>query len=197
MPQSEATDYQSARDIRPDPHYWVERYADHLYSFAFDRLDHEELARDLVQETFLSALEKLSQFQGNSSERTWLTAILKYKIFDVYRKRNSGLRTERIDEEPELEFFEQSNGHWKEQYSPQPMNTGAADPVINKELAAILKKCFQKLPALWLSVFTMKHLDDTATDVICKELKVTPANFWVIIHRAKLNLRACIQRSWQ
>ena len=179
-----------------DPRHWVERYADHLYSYAFARLDQEEEARDLVQETFLSALENVHQFQGKSSEQTWLTAILKYKIIDVYRKRNSGLRTQRMEEEPEVEFFEEGNGHWKELYSPRPMEIESADPLANKELAMILKKCLQKLPALWLSIFTMKHMDDAATDAICEELKVTPSNFWVIIHRAKLNLRACIQRSW-
>ncbi|HXB09841.1 MAG TPA: sigma-70 family RNA polymerase sigma factor [Puia sp.] len=196
MSQAEVTNDQPARAFEPEPRHWVERYADHLYSYAFDRLNHEEQARDLVQETFLAALEKVGQFQGNSSERTWLTAILKYKIIDVYRKRNSGLRTQRIDEEPELEFFEQSNGHWKEAYCPRQMGVEGGDPLVNKELAAILKKCLQKLPALWLSVFTMKHMDDAATETICKELKVTPGNFWVIIHRAKLNLRACIQKSW-
>jgi RNA polymerase sigma-70 factor (TIGR02943 family) len=196
MTNVKATDDNAAKPLGAAPRHWVERYADHLYSYALSRLDDEEQARDLVQETFLAALEKVSQFQGNSSERTWLTAILKYKIIDVYRKRNSGLRTQRIDEEPELEFFEQDNGHWKEQYSPRPMRTEGADTLANKELAAILKKCLQKLPALWLSVFTMKHMDDTGTETICKELKVTPANFWVIIHRAKLNLRACIQKSW-
>ena len=185
-----------ARTPGPDPRQWVERYADHLYSYAYIRLDHEEQARDLVQETFLAALEKVSEFRGSSSERTWLTAILKYKIIDVYRKRNSGLRTERMEEEPELEFFEKDNGHWKEAYSPRPIGVEGADPLANKELAAILKKCLQKLPALWLSVFTMKHLDDAATEIICRELKVTASNFWVIIHRAKLNLRACIQKSW-
>jgi len=196
MSQKEVTNDQTAGAFIPEPRHWVERYADYLYSYAFARLDHEEQARDLVQETFLAALEKVSEFRGNSSERTWLTAILKYKIIEVYRKRNSGLRTERGDEEPEQEFFEPDNGHWKEEYSPRPMRAEGTDLLVNKELAAILKKCLQKLPALWLSVFTMKHMDDAATETICKELKVTQANFWVIIHRAKLNLRACIQRSW-
>lgn len=196
MSPLEATNDQPAGAFEPDPHHWVEHHADHLYSYALYRLADEEQARDLVQETFLAALEKASRFQGNSSERTWLTAILKHKIIDVYRKRNSGLRTQRIDEEPEMEFFEQDTGHWKEQYSPRPMRTEGDDPLAKKELAAILKNCLQKLPALWLSVFTMKHMDEAATKTICKELKVTPANFWVIIHRAKLNLRACIQKSW-
>jgi len=187
----------SAKMPGVDPRQWVERHADYLYSYAFVRLDDEDQSRDLVQETFLAALEKVSEFRGSSSERTWLTAILKYKIIEVYRKRNSGhLRMATIEGEQEPEFFEAENGHWKEEYSPRSMRTEGVDLLVNKELAAILKKCLFKLPALWLSIFTMKHIDETATETICKELKVTPANFWVIIHRAKVNLRACIQKSW-
>ncbi len=179
-----------------DPKKWVNLYADYLYSYAFARLDNEEQARDLVQETFLAALEKIDQFKGNSSERTWLTAILKYKVIDVYRKKNSGLQTEIVEREPELEFFESDNGHWKEAYYPQVLGVENSDPFANKELTSVLQKCLQKLPSLWYSVFAMKHMDELATEMICKELKVTPSNFWVIIHRAKLNLRACIQKAW-
>ena len=71
-----------------------------------------------------------------------------------------------------------------------------ADPLVDKEFNHILQRCMQKLPALWMAVFTMKHIDDATTDIICSELKVTQANFWVIIHRAKLNLRACLQKNW-
>ncbi|MBS1664865.1 MAG: sigma-70 family RNA polymerase sigma factor [Bacteroidetes bacterium] len=187
-----------------EPRSWVSAHADYLYNYAFARLDHEEQARDLVQETFLAALERLDQFKGRSSERTWLTAILKFKIIDVYRKRNSGLQTERVDREPEQEFFEADNGHWKEEYSPRPLGAGRedalgvedSDPLADKELTSILQRCLQKLPALWYSVFTMKHMEEEATDKILQELKLTSSNFWVIIHRAKLNLRACIQKAW-
>lgn len=186
-----------------DPRQWVSLHADYLYSYAVARLDDEEQAKDLVQETFLAALERTGQFRGNSSERTWLTAILKHKIIDVYRKRNSGLGDrgplsgqEREEREPEQEFFEAENGHWKEAYAPKALGVEDADPLTNKELTTILQRCLQKLPALWFSVFTMKHMDEAATEMICDQLKLTPGNFWVIIHRAKLNLRACIQKAW-
>lgn len=181
---------------QPDPHKWVEAHADYLYAYARARINDEELARDLVQETFLAALEKLDRFRGESGERTWLTAILKYKVIEVYRKRSSGLQPEQIEREPEIEFFEPENGHWKDAYAPQALGVEGADPLVHKELAAILQKCLKKLPALWHSVFSMKHMEEMETETICKELKVTPSNFWVIIHRAKLNLRACIQKAW-
>ena len=179
-----------------DPQQWVARYADQLYSYALARLDNEEQARDLVQETFLAALEGLNQFKGNSTEQTWLTAIMKHKVIGVYRSRNSGLQAEPLGREPEAEFFESENGHWKMAYAPQAFGFGGAELLAQKELVAILTKCLQKLPALWHSIFAMKHMDDTETKTICKELKVSNANFWVIIHRAKLHLRSCIQKEW-
>ncbi len=181
-----------------DPHKWVERYADYLYTYSITRVNDEDQARDLVQETFLAALQKMDKFEGKCSERTWLTAIIKNKIIDIYRKKSSGLLkiTDNIATGQEDDFFNHTDGHWKEAHSPRDINFDPHDPLIKKEFNRILQKCMQKLPALWLSVFTMKHMDDELTEVICSELKVTPSNFWVIIHRAKLNLRACLQKNW-
>ncbi len=184
------------RNQPTDPQQWVARHGDYLYSWALARLDNEEQSRDLVQETFLAALEGLDQFKGLSTEKTWLTSILKYKVIEVYRKQHSGLQPEPLEREPEAEFFEPDNGHWKPVYSPRAFRMDAADQLAQKELAAVLTKCLKKLPALWHSIFSMKHVDGMATETICKELKVSNANFWVIIHRAKLNLRACIQKEW-
>src|SRR5580704_4955588 len=91
------------------PDRWVDNYADYLYSYAITRINDEDLAKDLVQETFLAALERLGKFEGRSTERTWLTAILKYKVIDVYRKKSSGLNKKSIieSERPDQdEFFE-------------------------------------------------------------------------------------------
>lgn len=181
-----------------NPHQWVAAHADYLYGFAITRINNEELARDLVQDTFLAALQKTTGFQGKSSERTWLTAILKNKIIDVYRKKSSGLQniTEKEAEDEQNDFFNADDGHWTKSSGPKEFGIEDTDKLVGKEFEAIMKRCLQKLPALWMSVFTMKHIDEEPTETICTELKVTQANFWVIIHRAKLNLRACLQRNW-
>jgi len=181
-----------------NPRLWVGAHADYLYGYTLSRLNDEELAKDLVQETFLAALQRVDKFEGKSSERTWLTAILKNKIIDVYRKQSSGLKNTDVKqaEAEQQDFFEEDNGHWNQAYQPKPFGIDDYDPLAGKEFNSILQKCMQKLPALWMAVFTMKHIDDAATDIICSELKVTQANFWVIIHRAKLNLRACLQKNW-
>lgn len=181
-----------------NPHQWVEAYADYLYGFAITRVNDEEQAKDLVQETFLAALQKVNGFEGKSSERTWLTAILKNKIIDLYRKRSSGLKTTGVKEaeEEQDDFFNASDGHWTSKDGPREFGIEDKDKLVSREFEQIMKKCLQKLPALWMSVFTMKHIDEETTETICAELKVTSANFWVIIHRAKVNLRACLQKNW-
>ena len=181
-----------------DPKNWVKAYADYLYMYAITRVNNEEQAQDLVQETFLAGLHAMSKFAGKSSERTWLTAILKNKIIDVYRKKSSGLKTQElaVAEGEVLDFFDSGDGHWKQEHAPQPFGVENYDALEGKEFNSILKKCMDKLPALWQSVFAMKHLDDEPTETVCAELKISQANYWVIIHRAKLNLRACLQKNW-
>jgi RNA polymerase sigma-70 factor (ECF subfamily) len=195
--EKDKSDVQIANSI--DPHNWVSKYADYLYTYAISRIDDEELARDLVQETFLAALERMDKFEGRSSENTWLTAILKNKIVDVYRKKSS-LSARVTDllqaEQEQQDFFEPGDGHWKVTHRPRLFGIEDQHPMVNKEFMQILQKCLHRLPGLWLAVFTMKHMEDQPTEAICSELKVTPSNFWVIIHRAKLNLRACLQKNW-
>jgi len=177
-----------------NPHKWVENHADYLFSFAFTRLNDEELARDLVQDTFFAALKRMDAFEGKSTERTWLTAILKYKIIDCYRKRSSDLKVS-LREVNEPVFFEEE-GHWTVEQRPTAFGIETDARINEKEFNNVLQGCMQKLPPLWLSVFTMKHVDEELTDTICAELKISASNFWVIIHRAKVNLRACLQKNW-
>jgi RNA polymerase sigma-70 factor (TIGR02943 family) len=181
-----------------NPHHWVEAHADYLYAYSLARVNNEEQAKDLVQETFLAALQNADKFQGKSSERTWLTAILKNKIIDIYRKKSSGLKAvdEKKAEEEQQDYFDGDNGHWNDAHKPLPFGIEDHDPLASMEFDHILQKCLKKLPSLWMSVFVMKYMDDATTGLICSELRVSQSNFWVIIHRAKVNLRACLQKNW-
>lgn len=178
------------------PTLWVKNYSDYLYNYAFSRINDSEQAMDLVQDTFLAALSKIDGFEGRSTEKTWLTAILKYKIIDVYRKKSSGVKMiQRDAEKDQYDFFDSNNGHWNKEYLPIDFIQDK-DPTAAKEFEKILQQCLKKLPILWFSVFTLKHVEDELTENICSGLGITPANFWVIMHRAKLNLRACMQKNW-
>lgn len=190
------TEHANYESLKPEK--WVDEYADYLYNFALKRLNDEALAQDLVQDTFLSALEKANVFRAESSERSWLTAILKNKIVDTYRKRANALSGETrigtVEDEPE--FFDPELNNWKKEHWPAPFGVEDEDALHNKEFMNVLRKCLVKLPSLWMSVFKLKHLDEEETGFICKKLRITSANYWVIIHRAKVNLRSCLQKNW-
>ncbi|MBY0462999.1 MAG: sigma-70 family RNA polymerase sigma factor [Alphaproteobacteria bacterium] len=180
-----------------NPNVWTDLYADYLYGFALVRINNIELAKDLVQETFLSALERVDSFQGLCSEKTWLTAILKNKIVDVYRKKPLELRGLLRSTVAEYQdFFDAEEGRWVVQHSPVGNWEEQPDALQNKEFQGIFKACMAKLPPLWSSVFTMKHVNDESSETIIKDLNLSSSNYWVIIHRAKVNLRSCLQRNW-
>ncbi|MFD2584589.1 sigma-70 family RNA polymerase sigma factor [Pedobacter vanadiisoli] len=194
--QNETDKGLTAKSLHSDPLSWVEKYADYLYGFAMSRLRDEDVAKDLVQDTFLAGLQRLDRFEGNSEEKTWLTAILKNKITDFYRKRSAVNLKVMNAENEQQDFFDAESGHWTEKHYPRAFDLEADNPLMMKELGSILNECLAKLPGLWFSVFSMKHMDDLASELICTELKLTAANFWVIMHRTKLNLRACLQKNW-
>lgn len=177
-----------------EPGNWASRHADYLYTYALIRLNDADEAKDLVQETFLAALERVEDFQGKSSERTWLTSILKYKVIDVYRKK-SGLvfvSTESLGEE----YFEPDDGQWIQNQVPSAIGIEGHEALENKEIQEAFSNCLGKLPPLWSSIFKMKYMDDESTEIICSSLKISRSNFWVISHRAKVSLRACMQKNW-
>jgi RNA polymerase sigma-70 factor (TIGR02943 family) len=198
MPKDKKAEDELEDRLILNPKKWVDNYADYLFNYAITRVYEQDVAKDLVQETFLAALKSMANFQGKSSERTWLTAILKYKIIDLYRKKSSGLISNKEIEDEEVQqddFFNSSDGHWKKENAPSPF-LSIEDPLQEREFNKVLQHCIQKLPSLWAAVFSMKHIDDENTEVILEELRLTSANFWVIIHRTKLSLRACLQKNW-
>ncbi|MBL7910136.1 MAG: sigma-70 family RNA polymerase sigma factor [Bacteroidia bacterium] len=183
-----------------NPSKWVELYADYLYRFAYYRVNNDELAQDLVQDCFLAALKALETYKGQASEKTWLVSILKNKIIDHYKKastRNESPLQLSTQDAPSYDYFfdKEANGHWKS--DTKPKDWAAADNNFDaKEFYKTLEKCLSLLPEKWKGVFTMSLLDDAEAKLVCKEFDISSSNFWVIIHRAKLQVRACLEKNW-
>ncbi|MFY7964790.1 MAG: sigma-70 family RNA polymerase sigma factor [Chitinophagaceae bacterium] len=174
---------------------WVERYSDALYAYVYIRVNSNSQAEDIVQETFLSAWKARETYNGTASEKNWLYTICKNKIIDYYRKaaiNKEVLASNTADED----YFFGDDGHWEKDKSPNNWVTTNASNVEKKEFYAILKKCQTKLKQIQQSVFSMKYLEDISTDEICETLGITVQNYWVLIHRAKLQLRTCLEKNW-
>ncbi|MCH2033969.1 MAG: sigma-70 family RNA polymerase sigma factor [Tenacibaculum sp.] len=178
--------------LKPDN--WVDNYSDYLFNYAIVRVNSSDIAKDLVQETFFAGLRSAKNFEGKSTERTWLISILKRKIIDYYRKINS----KKGQAEVRMSFYEdgENEGNWIEERVPQSWNSQTEKEIENEELKNQIDNCIDHLPEKYAMVFRMKTIQEFETEEICKELDITPSNLWVIIHRARTQLRSCMEKNW-
>jgi len=195
-------DFLVSKETTVNPAKWIDLYADYLFNYTFARVHKKEVAEDLVQDTFVSAIKAKTGFLQKSTERTWLTSILKNKIIDYYKKKSTQseitIGSDKDDEKQDY-FFETEGsrkGMWKTDMRPESWNTDYQTPVEKIEFYTILNNCLDKLPKQWAAVFTLKNMEDFSSKEICKELAIGSSNYWVIMHRAKLQLRECMEKNW-
>lgn len=172
-----------------DPEVLVNEQSDYLLSFAMSKVRDLELAKDLVQETFLSALSNLDNFERRSKVRTWLTSILNRKIIDHWRKAETRYT------DPASSFFDQNDKHkhWILEKAEGASLMNIEKAIEQSETLQQLNECIDILPEKWKAIITSKYMEEKESDLICKDLEVTSSNLWVIIHRAKLLLRDCLK----
>lgn len=179
-----------------NPAQWVDLYGDYLFNFAISRVYDTEVSEDLVQETFFSAVKAKDSFLGKSSEKTWLTSILKRKIIDYYRKNARNKEVKLLDKDETFQVEGVMKGHWQNGQVPNEWSFDESTLLENAEFFGVLKSCLGKLPPRWAAVFNMKEIDEMETEDVCNELDITPSNLWVMMHRAKVQLRKCIEKNW-
>jgi len=181
---------------KPDPENWVNLYSDILLKFAYQRVNNEEIAKDLVQDTYFSALKNLENFRGEASEKNWLFLILKNKITDHYRKKSvTGLETEISNEKFYKDTFDE-DGHWYKNTTPEKWNCDYDSVIDSEEFMKSFELCKDKLPEIHNIVFCLKYLDGEKSDEVCMKLGISSSNYWIILHRAKLQLRKCLEKNW-
>ncbi len=178
-----------------DPARWVDGHGDYLYRFALAKVSHPESAEDLVQQTFVAALVARHSFRGHSSERTWLTAILKRKVADWLRKAVQHRALQEIPPDELANTHFTRFGKWKQ----KPDEWSADNPgkeLCQAEFRETLAGCLAKLPPRLRHVFVLRHMDDGSADEICDAVGVSATNLAVMLHRARLRLWHCLTLNW-
>jgi RNA polymerase sigma-70 factor (ECF subfamily) len=168
----------------------VEAERPYLLRYAGLQLRDAHAAEDAVQETLLAALAGEASFGGRSNLRTWLTGILKHKIIDAIRKSSREAPAASGDE---FDALFDERGHWIE------MPAAWADPdaaLDQKRFFAVLEQCLKRLPEKIAQAFMLREHLGLETGEICKELAVTPTHCWVLLYRARMALRECLNKEW-
>jgi len=172
---------------------WVDRYSDYLYNYTIVRVNDHMTAQDLISETFFAGLKSAKNFKGEASERTWLISILKRKIIDHYRKKNSN----KGKAEVRMQYSgEDTDGDWLEERVSDPFDKTAEDTLENSELGDAIYNCLDSIPKKQAEIFKLKTIDNFDTEAICNEYNITASNLWVIIHRARTALANCLEKNW-
>jgi RNA polymerase sigma-70 factor, ECF subfamily len=175
----------------------LNRHRGYLMRVAQLQLRDADLAEDVVQETLAAALAGREAFSGRSSVKTWLTGILKHKIVDAIRQRQrQPVVSSTFEDEIDLEEFDplfKDNGAW----DAPPASWGDPEATLSRqEFMSVMDLCLEKLPPNTARVFLMREVLELETDEICKDLRISANNLWVILYRARMALRQCLEQNW-
>lgn len=180
-----------------DPRLWVDEHGDALFRYAMSRVGDRTVAEDLVQETFLAALQAQERFRGAAAPRTWLIGVLRHKVVDHHRlsgrERPLGDR-----EEPESDSLEgvfDARGRWVKR--PGRWTPAApAGEVERREFWEFFRLCADGVAGRAGEAFALRVLSDLSAVDVCKVLDVKATNLWVLLHRARSKIRTCLEQTW-
>ncbi len=176
-------------------------HRDALYRFALLSLRNPNDAEDVVQATLLAAVQARDAFRGGCTPRTWLVGILKRKIIDAYRARQqdeavpeaAGDEATESDDADWLDALFARNGAWV----VRPQSWDDPDQSLQRqEFFQVLELCLKAVPGVAGRAFLLREVMDLEPDEICKDLRISKSNYWVLMHRARLRLRGCLDKNW-
>lgn len=180
----------------------IESHRSYLLRFALAKLRDGDNAEEVVQETLLAALTSADSFAGDASLRTWLTGILKFKIIDCQRRLSSererfvepaGDNAEDVADPQWFDQFFDASGHWTTKFGEWGQPDAALE---QKKLFEAFERCLEKMPPAAARVFFQREVIGDDTEEICKAEGISASNCWVILHRARVSLRECLERNW-
>jgi len=174
---------------------WVTAHGDYLFNLAVGQLRDPLLAEDVVQECFLAALKARDRFSGRSSDRTWLVGILRHKIYDHLRRvcRERTVRSGDVAARADQEAWDDSL-LWAHEVAAECM-----EPSRRMELAEFreaLEVALGKLPPRLAQVFQMYEVEERPNREVCDKMKISESNLWVMLHRARKQLREELAGGW-
>jgi RNA polymerase sigma-70 factor, ECF subfamily len=183
-----------------DPERWVDEHGDYLFRYALGRLRDPARAEDAVQETFLAAL-KAKNFAGRSAEKSWLVGILKNKIFDHFRKASRETSFTDLDfyaDEEGDRFMAEGlfKGGWVHKLGPLEWSEDPGTSLDNEAFWKTFRDCSGRLPEKVAAVFNLREVDGVDSKEICATLGISESNLWVMLHRARMALRRCLETNW-
>jgi len=167
----------------------VSRHQDRVYGLAFHLLRDAAEAEEVVQETFLVALEKLSTFRGDAAFGTWLHRVAANAALMRMRKRQRA--PDRLGAEPVEELLPHfdSQGHLVLQGPAHDWSKRADEQLSDRQIRRSIADAVQNLPGDYRIVFLLRDVEGLSSEAMAELLGITVAAVKSRLHRARLALR--------
>lgn len=172
----------------------LDQHRPQLLKYAMLQLRNLAQAEDAVQETMVAAIRGAGGFAGGSTVRTWLIGILKHKIIDLIRKASREQSLDEHESSPDdMDALFKADGH----YADTPADWGNPEESLSRQrFFVVLQNCMDSLPKTTAQAFAMREVMGMDTGEICESLRITDSNCWVLLYRARMKLRECLERNW-
>jgi len=176
---------------------WVKLYTKELLKYTLYKTSDLEVSENIVQDTFEAVIKSYESYKRESNPKTWIYSILNNKIKDYYKsKKNQFVSLDDFHKKDAHEHFDEDDG-WKKESAPKDwLDDNSSNILDNDEFVSIFQKCIEHLPENWRECIKMKYIFNVKGTEICQMLSISQANFWQILHRAKLDLRKCLEINW-
>lgn len=183
--------------VQIDDPLFLEEVRRQMIHFAMQQLGDRSSAEDAVQDALVGALRNRGSFEGRAALKSWMFAILKNKIVDSIRRKS---RVSAVEHQVSWDDLEgagpfDSRGHWHPESRPRPW-VQPDESLMDADFWRVFGACLDHLPARQSRVFMKREVLGLETDEICRSLELTVANVHVLLHRARLALRGCLQENW-
>ena len=172
----------------------LDRHRPQLLKYAMLQLRNHAQAEDVVQETLIAAIRGAETFAGGSTVRTWLIGILKHKIIDTIRKASREQSLDQYESSADdMDPMFLPDGH----YADKPADWGDPEEALSRQrFFEAFEQCMDSLPKTTAQAFAMREVMGLDTKEICASLSITTSNCWVLLYRARMRLRECLERNW-
>ena len=155
----------------------VDRYQRRLWWMCLRMLGDPDEADEVVQESFVRAWERLSEFDPAQRFYPWVFTIARNRCLNAIRRRRTwGFVSLSGDDPPALAAREATTA-------------GVED----RELGGALEECLDTLPDDQREVFDLRHGEGFTYAEIAAALEITHGTVMSRLHRARRKMRACLE----
>ncbi|MHB1676194.1 MAG: RNA polymerase factor sigma-70 [Sulfuriferula sp.] len=180
---------------------FLEHLRRQMIKFTALQLSDAHLAEDAVQEALMGALKNANSFGGRAALKTWVFAILKNKIADILRQKQrlvyagSLLRQDENEEAEDLSELFDHKGFWQKDERPVAW-ANPEESLRESQFWRVFETCLENLSGNQARVFMMREFVELDSREICATLSITISNLNVMLYRARMHLRKCLENRW-